>query len=59
MNKKRAMKHDDLEELLSLIASKLDVTDIVDILDLEIEDFVELLRDNIEEKYDEFKEACS
>jgi CRISPR/Cas system endoribonuclease Cas6 (RAMP superfamily) len=52
------MKHDDLEELLSLIASKLDVTDIVDILDLEIEDFVELLRDNIEEKYDEFKEAC-
>lgn len=53
------MKHDDLEELLSLIASKLDVTDIVDILDLEIEDFVELLRDNIEEKYDEFKEACS
>lgn len=58
MNKKRAMKHDDLEELLSLIASKLDVTDIVDILDLEIEDFVELLRDNIEEKYDEFKEAC-
>ena len=52
------MKHDDLEELLSLVASKLDVTDIMDILNLEIEDLVQLLRDNIEEHYEEFKEAC-
>jgi hypothetical protein len=48
----------DIQELKSLIASRLDVEEFLDILGWTLHDLVDVVEEQIAEKFDEFIEAC-
>ena len=48
----------EIEELKLLIVAKLDVTDFLDILGLELVDLVDKLEEEIEEQHTELIRAC-
>jgi hypothetical protein len=52
-------KSDDIEELKSLIAANLDVTEILDIIGYDTSDLVNLLEEEIEDHHQEFVRACN
>lgn len=49
----------NVDELKVLIASKLDVTEFLDILGYDVGDLVEILEDEIEENFSRLLRACS
>mgnify|MGYP006136755221 CR=1 FL=1 len=50
--------HEDLDDLKALIIAKLDITDLMDLLGLEMADIVDLLEEQIEEEYPRLQRAC-
>lgn len=50
--------YDDIEDLKVLITHNLDVLDFLDILDVSFPELVDILEDEIEEKYEELIRAC-
>jgi hypothetical protein len=48
----------EVQELKYLIASRLDVTEFLDILGWTMFDLVEVLDEHIEEKFEELMDAC-
>jgi hypothetical protein len=49
--------HPDLEELLNLIACRLSVDEVLDILDWELYELLEALKPHINDNYSEFLKA--
>lgn len=49
---------DDIEEIKTLIIHKLDVTEFLDLLGLELADILDKFEDEIEENYTSLIKAC-
>lgn len=49
---------EDIQELKALVVAKLDVSDLLDILGMEVADLVDFLEEQIEENAPEIRRAC-